>query len=140
MSNSDRLRVEDLMTTAVIAVKARDSMARAMENLRLADVRHLPVVDDKEHVIGVLSNRDLFRSPPPPGQTLRVADVMTRMVVTVTPDTPAHEAAELMLERKIGSLPVINDEEKLVGVITETDFLQVAYQALLGKRIRRRVD
>ena len=55
---------------------------------------------------------------------------MTRTVFTVCPDAPASEAAARVLEHKVGSLPVVDEDEELVGVITETDLLRVAHQAL----------
>jgi CBS domain-containing protein len=62
---------------------------------------------------------------------------MTRGVRIVRPSTPAAEAAALMIELKIGALPVIGEGEQLVGVITETDFLAVAHQALSGMPLDR---
>jgi CBS domain-containing protein len=125
------LRVSDLMSTAVISVKASDTLDHARTTMEVADIRHLPVVDDKFHVVGVLSNRDLLRAASRRGAAkLRVGTLMTREVVTVHPRTGAAEAAARMLERKIGSLPVVGEDEILVGVVTETDFLRLAERAL----------
>lgn len=126
-----RLSVEDLMSTAVIALHASDTVGRVREEMAIAEIRHIPVIDDKNHVIGIVSNRDLHRAAQAHAPR-RVADVMTRQPCTVRPSTPAAEAAAIMIERKIGSLPVVGDDEQLVGVITETDFLAVAHQALSG--------
>ena len=63
--------------------------------------------------------------------------MMTRAVRTVRATTPAHEAATLMIEQKIGCLPVVGEDEQLVGIITETDFLEVAARALRGAEIGR---
>jgi CBS domain-containing protein len=65
---------------------------------------------------------------------------MTRDVTTVRPDTPASDAATILLERKIGSLPVVNSDGQPIGIVTETDFLQVARRALLGKMPERLTD
>lgn len=126
-----QLRVSDLMTTAVVTVKASELLTHAQAQMQLLDVRHMPVVDDRAHVIGILSNRDVFRSPAHRTKR-RIADVMTRPVLTVRPETSACHAVELMLQYKIGALPVIGPEEQLVGVITETDLLRVAHEALGG--------
>jgi CBS domain-containing protein len=126
--------VGEMMTTALITMKARDKIQSADLDMRLAGIRHLPVVDDRNHVIGILSNRDLARAL---GQrdaaTLVVADIMSRHVFTVGADTPAAEAAELMIEHKIGALPVVGDEEQIIGLVTETDFLEIARRALSGE-------
>lgn len=126
-----RLTVEDLMSTAVIALHAGDTVGRLREEMDLADIRHIPVIDDRNHVIGIVSNRDLHRAPHA-ASPRRVSDVMTRAVRTVRPSTPASEAAAILIDEKIGSLPVIGDDEQLVGVITATDFLAIAHQALNG--------
>jgi len=131
-----RMTVEDLMSTAVIALRASDTVGRVREEMELAEIRHIPVIDDRNHVIGIVSNRDLHRAAKAHAPR-RVADVMTRDVRTVRPSTPAAEAAEIMLELKIGSLPVVGDEQQLVGVITESDFLAVAQQALAGLPLDR---
>ena len=125
------LRVTDLMSTAVLSVKENDTLPAADDTMKMADVRHLPVVDSHAHVVGVLSNRDVLaalgaRTRKPK----RVAEVMTRRVLTIHPNTPAGQAAAIMLQYKIGSLPVVDDEQQLVGVITETDLLRVAHLAL----------
>jgi CBS domain-containing protein len=130
----DTMTVADLMSPGPIALHERDAISAADLEMRLAGVRHLPVVDGRNHVVGILSNRDLFRAFGGGKKTRPVHEIMTKSVVTVHEEMPAHEAAELMLERKIGALPVIGDGEQLVGIVTETDFLQVAYRALVGGR------
>jgi len=129
------MTVDTLMTTAVISLHASDTVHRAREEMANASIRHIPIVDGANHVVGVISNRDLSRAP---AERTALGQIMSTDVQTVRPGTPAHEAASLMLELRIGSLPVVNDEEELVGVITETDFLQVARQALEGAPLLQR--
>lgn len=124
------LRIEQLMTTGVIAVRDSDSISKAEGEMRQADIRHLPVIDEGHRVIGILSNRDLLAHH---GATKRVGAVMTREVLTVRPEMPAFRAAEVMRDRKLGSLPVVSDDGVLVGIVTETDFLGVAANALQGR-------
>ena len=125
------LRVSDLMATAVLSVKGSDAIEVAEETMHAAGIRHLPVVDDRFHVVGILSNRDLLPMAGKRGAAKRrVGEIMTHQVVTVRPSTPAAEAAAKMLQFKIGSLPVVGEDEVLVGVITETDFLRLAHRAL----------
>lgn len=129
------LTVSDLMTTALVTVHERETISVADFNMKLAAIRHLPVVDDKRHLVGILSNRDFLREL---GRTGRkeapVHEVMTKRVVTVRPEQRAHEAAALMLEHRIGALPVIGERGQLVGLLTETDFLRLAHEALGGVR------
>jgi CBS domain-containing protein len=122
------IRVEDLMSTAVIAVKASDALDLARDQMEVAGIRHLPVVDEHQQVVGILSNRDLLRAGPKG----RVGEHMTTQVVTVLGSARAADAAARMQELKIGSLPVVGEDQRLVGIITETDFLGVAWRALCG--------
>jgi len=123
------MNVDTLMTTAVIALRASDTVHRAREEMANASIHHIPITDGKNHVVGVISDRDLVRAH---SERMPLGEIMSRNVRTVRPTTAAHEAATLMLDLRIGSLPVVNDEEELVGVITETDFLAVAQRALQG--------
>ena len=133
MKASRRLTVEDLMSTAVISVRASDSLSTAAETMQLAEIHHLPVVDDHQRVVGLLSDRDVRSLLSGNGKKHHsVAEAMTRVVRTVRPEAGAHHAAELMLDLKINSLPVVADDGHLVGVITATDFLSLAHDALLG--------
>jgi CBS domain-containing protein len=125
--------VEDFMSTAVITMKETDALSAAQIEMKMAEIRHLPVVDHRGHVVGVISDRDILRNLTKlDGQPVPVAQIMSRRVWTVLPSLPAAEAATMMLTRKIGCLPVVGDDEQLVGIITESDFLKIAEQALLG--------
>lgn len=127
------LRIEELMTTGVIALKESHTVGQAAEEMRIADIRHLPVVDEHHRVVGIVSDRDLLRSMAGPKGKQRITEVMTRDVLTVKPEMPAYRAAEIMLDKKIGSLPVVGDDGVMIGIVTETDFLAVAHKALHGK-------
>ncbi|MCC6552786.1 MAG: CBS domain-containing protein [Polyangiaceae bacterium] len=142
MKRKNKHVVEDFMSSAVISLKETDTLRNAEFEMNVAEIRHIPVVDKGNHVVGVVSQRDVLRAvgKAVPGAPLPVAEVMSRNVETVRPTTPAHEAAAIMMERKIGCLPVVGEDEQLVGIITETDFLHVAEQALRGAGFSRSDD
>lgn len=129
-----RRRVRDVMTTEVATLRPDDPLAVADDVMRLGRIRHLPVLDADGVLVGLVSHRDLLRSarlaPERSGRgaprshlkTLRVADVMTRDVVVAAPDDTLREAAAVMLHRKLGCLPVVENDE-LVGILTEADFV-----------------
>ena len=124
-------RVSDLMTTALITVRERDALTHAEAEMKLGGIRHLPVLDERQNLVGILSNRDLLGAlAKAHGRAVPVAEVMTRDVVTISSRAPARKAAAIMLERKIGSLPILGEEGQLVGLVTETDFLRLAYELL----------
>lgn len=127
------LTVSDLMTTQLITVNASEPIKEARAEMDIGVVRHLPVVDDRGRLVGVVSDRDLLTSK----RGHRVADVMTRDVITTRPDAPAAEAASVMLDHKISSVLVVNDDQLLVGMITQTDYLELARRALLGLPLER---
>ncbi|MGQ9689427.1 MAG: CBS domain-containing protein [Desulfobaccales bacterium] len=127
------MKVKDLMVKEVATLDVDDELSLANDIMRLGRIRHLPVVSG-DNLVGIISERDLFRSSLAQAlgyrnqetrevmKTLRIKDVMVKEVVTVTPDTELLEAVSLMVRRKIGCLPVVQDN-KLLGLITETDIL-----------------
>lgn len=130
------LTVGDLMSTALVTVRASEPVSEALAEMELGVIRHLPVVDDHGRLVGLLSERDLHIANH--GKRMpRVAELMTREVVTIRPEAAAHRAAELMLEYKIGSVAVVDEANTLIGIVTATDFLDLARRALLGQSLER---
>jgi CBS domain-containing membrane protein len=132
----NELRVSDLMTTALITVHAHEMVTSAHAEMQVGVIRHLPVVDDRGRLVGVLSDRDILRARGT-RPAKRISEVMTRDVVTVRPEAPASQAATIMLDEKIGSVLVVEDEGTLVGVVTQTDYLELARRSLLGLPLER---
>lgn len=129
------LFVRDLMTREVASLQRNDELSVADDVMRLGRIRHMPVFDeDTGELCGIVSQRDLFRGALVRAfgygtaaqrrlmKTIAVKEVMSTQLVTTTPDTPAAEAARVMLEHKVGCLPVIEDG-KLAGILTEGDFV-----------------
>jgi CBS domain-containing protein len=130
----EHTHVSDLMTTAVITMKPDDTLDAADAEMKLAGIRHIPVVDDRNHLVGILSDRDILRELHRRGsKKLSVREIMTKRVHTIREGAPAYEAARIMLEFKISAVPVLGRDQQLVGVVTETDFLRVAHDALGGE-------
>jgi CBS domain-containing protein len=129
------LRVRDVMTAEVTTLKRNDKLTLADDIMHLSRIRHLPVLDDDgAELVGIVSQRDLFRGALAKalgyGQsaqrkimdTLVAKELMTTDVVTTGPDTSLVEAARVLVERKIGCLPVV-ENGRLVGILTEGDFV-----------------
>ena len=127
------MKVKDIMVKEVATLDINDELSLANDIMRLGRIRHLPVVDGPR-LVGIISERDLFRSSLAHAlgygnkdtreimKTLHIKDVMEQQVITVSPDMDLSDAVALMVERKIGCLPVVQDN-KLLGLITETDIL-----------------
>lgn len=130
------LRVSDLMSTDLITADASETVKEAHADMQVGVIRHLPVLDERRRLVGMLSDRDVLRVVGAK-RNGKVADIMTREVVTIRPEAPAHEAARMMLDLKISSLPVVDDDGTLIGVVTQTDYLELARRALLGISLER---
>jgi ribosomal subunit interface protein len=114
------MRLADIMTPRVVTIKASEPASAAWTRMRRRGIRHL-VVTDMGAVAGVVSERDLGgRSGAAQRRGRTVGSMMTRSVVTVSPDVTVRDAAELMRSKLIGSLPVMEGEE-LAGIVTATD-------------------
>lgn len=132
------MRVAELMTRTVVTIRGDTTATTAWALMKVRRVRHLPVVDDRGRVVGIVSDRDLTRSPFTPtraGQPvptgLLVERIMTAVVISVRPDDDVAEAARLMCEHKIGALPVV-DHGRLVGILSEVDLLRMLSQPPRG--------
>jgi acetoin utilization protein AcuB len=112
--------VADRMSKSPQTASPRDTLAEADAKMHGGNFRHLPIVVDGK-LVGMLSDHDVRQHQGHLKDT-RVTGAMTDNPITVTPATSMEEAAEIMLERKIGALPVV-ENEKLVGMITTTDIL-----------------
>lgn len=113
------MKVCDWMTRNVVTIDEAADLPEALTLMDAHDVRHLVVVDDRR-VLGVVSERDLL---PHLDEKVQVGEIMTKKVLGVSPAVSVSWAADLMLRNKIGCLPVLEDGEKLVGIITESDVL-----------------
>ena len=129
--------VSELMSNDVLTIAANAPLSQASAEMRLGRVRHLPVVDGKGKLVGLLSHLDVMKTLLR-GKGTQVADAMSVRLVTLREDALAADAAKLMRSRKVGSMPVIDAKGRLVGLLTEADFVDVAEQALRGKPLGRR--
>ncbi|NOX60463.1 MAG: CBS domain-containing protein [Chloroflexi bacterium] len=135
--------VQDAMTPNPVAVSPNASVLEISELLQEHRFRRVPVVDDDGHLVGIVSQRDVLAASPAITSTLpawerrqfmariKARFVMSRPVLAVTRDCPIEEASRILLERKFGSLPVV-EEGKLVGIITETDIFRTLVNMLSG--------
>lgn len=128
------MRVKEWMSPSLTTAAPNTSVSEARELMRRKTIRHL-LVTEGERLVGIVTDRDIRLNLPSPATSLSVweinylltkltvGDVMTKFVITVEPGRPIEEAARLMLEHRIGALPVVEDG-LLVGILTETDLLR----------------
>jgi acetoin utilization protein AcuB len=135
--------VEDRMTSDPVTITTNTSLKDALELVRSKSFRHLPVLDEDGGLVGIVTEKSLVYASPTPTTTLsifevdyilsriRVGQVIQGSVITVGPDLPIEEAARVMIDHRIGCLPVVEDE-KLVGIISDTDIFRVFVEGLGG--------
>ena len=130
------MKVKDLMRTNVVTLHSSDMLSVAEDIMTMGRIRHLPVVDAKNHVTGIVTQRDLYKAAISSvlefdrakehewlGK-VRVGDVMTKEVTLIAAEAGVVEAVDKMVTAKIGCLPVADEDGKLVGLLTETDCLR----------------
>jgi acetoin utilization protein AcuB len=117
--------VRERMSEHPVTIEPESSALSALGIMQYHHLRHLPVVDAGSHIVGILAERDLLLAA---GRYLHagmeVTEVMSHKVQTVRPDTSLGEAARLMADLKIGSLPVVDEDGLIVGIITESDLFR----------------
>lgn len=135
--------VGERMKYPVITVPPTMPINEALNLMRSEHIRRAPVIKNGK-LVGIVSAKDLLNASPSPVTSLsiwemnyllsqiKVQDVMTKKVLTVTEDTPIEEAAKIMADNKVGGLPVLRNN-KVVGIITETDLFKI-FLELMGAR------
>ncbi len=128
------MKVREIMVTEVVTLHVDEELSLASDIMNLARIRHLPIVEG-ELLVGIISQRDLFKASLASVmgydyaetrdhlKSVAIREAMVKEVIIVDPDTEIQEAGRIMLEKKIGCLPVVRDK-RLVGMVTETDILR----------------
>jgi len=131
------------MTPDPITITTDTSLKEALDLVRSKPFRHLPVLDENGKLVGIVTEKSLVYASPTPTTTLSVFEVdyilsRTKIgqivhdpVITVKPDLPIEEAARVMVDHRIGCLPVVEDD-KLIGIISDTDIFRVFVEGLGG--------
>jgi acetoin utilization protein AcuB len=132
------------MSSPVVTATPDTPFQDALKLMRDGRFRRLPVVNKKGKLVGIVSERDLLYASPSPATSLsvweityllsriHVQEIMTEEVITTTPDTPIEDAAHLMADNKVGGLPVVDEDNRVVGVITETDIFKTFVEMFAG--------
>ena len=136
--DAERRKVAEIMQTEVATLAPGEGLDLADDVMRLGRVRHMPVLDGGR-LVGLVSSRDLLAASLTKSlefdpsarrafmRSIEVSEVMSRTLVTVGPEATLREAAVLLLENRIGCLPVVDEGATLLGLITETDLLKAAF-------------
>lgn len=131
------MKVKDYMTTSVFTVGMDKKMLIVREIMNWANIRHVPVVDADHRLVGMISHRDVLRASLSGLQleceadqrhhlgSIEIDDVMCKNVQTIDAEAPIQAAARLMRSGQYGCLPVVDNKNRLLGIITEHDLLEL---------------
>lgn len=137
------VKIMDVMTTEVVAVKATDTMDRVSLIFNSREIHHIPVVNPENKVVGIISKTDyhklehgftLFRSKESQAyneaimRSLLASDAMTKQVVTLLPTESISVAVDIFRENLFHAIPVVDEQQKLVGILTTYDLLNYAFR------------
>lgn len=132
----EKTKVSEWMTKNVITTRRNTSISSAHQVMRENNVRRLPVVEDGK-LVGIITIGDVREASPSDATTLSIWElnylwaqltverVMSRKLHTVKADSLMLDAAEMMLEHKVSGLPVLNENDELIGIITESDIFRM---------------
>jgi len=135
--------IKDRMTRDPVVIRTSTNLKEALDMVRSNPFRHLPVLDEEDKLVGIVTEKSLVYASPTSSTTLSVFEVdyilsRTKIgqiiqgdVITVAPDLPVEEAARVMIDHRIGCLPVVKDG-KLVGIVSDTDIFRVFVEGLGG--------
>jgi acetoin utilization protein AcuB len=132
------MKVSQYMSRAVLTVTPETEFHRALDLMRSRNVHHLPVVDGGR-VVGIVAERDLLLAAANFGSSeVPVGEIMSGPAVCVAESALLKDAARLLVEKHIGSLPVLDSKNALVGIITETDIFKIAAGMLRARPADRK--
>ena len=129
--------VKAWMSQNPITIKSGSTLPDAYEIMKEYNIRRLPVVDNEDRLIGIIARSDVREAQPSDATTLSIYElnyllakltvdkIMTKKVLTVKPETSVAEAARIMLDYKVGGLPVVDEQNHIVGIITESDIFRL---------------
>jgi acetoin utilization protein AcuB len=151
-------KAEDIMTEDVVCLEEQDKLCKAMKAMQKGKFRHVPIVDKERRLVGIVSDRDILRhlpmcgkpheiqqgvfrsrlfhvDPEDPSLELLLRRIMTRDAAHVLPTCSFYKAVKILDEMKISCLPVVDEDKKLLGIVTVTDVMRglLAAYALTAK-------
>ena len=135
------LPIRDLMIRKVVSVCISEPFSAVYEKMENHHIRHLPVVDENGQLIGIITQRDLFRAHPPREtedgwvynldelNRLSIKHFMTRDPVTLKPEQTLHDALDIFVRDKYGAIPVITPDKQVAGIVSHSDLLRYFLKA-----------
>lgn len=136
-------KIKEIMTRDVETVTPNTPVRQVAERMRNDDIGSFPVVDESDRVLGTITDRDIVCRVVSEGlepATTMVSEVMTKNVATCREDQTIEEAARLMEERQIRRIPVLDEDDRLVGLITMGKIAKIEDEELSGEVLKEVVQ
>ena len=122
------MRAKDVMNTKIFILNENDNILQASNFMGKERIRNLPVVDKQNKLIGLVTLREIVDALTRGEKNQSIGDIMITEVKAIEPETPLKGVIEVMIVNRFGSLPVVDKERKLLGMITELDLLKELYE------------
>ena len=136
--------VQEMMSRNVVTIDPNDALLRVHDLMTAHQIRHLPVLEDND-LVGIVTHQDLFKAcmlsilgvgenyQRAFSHTPQVKDIMSPLMITISPETPVMEAADIIIQQEIGCLPVVVGS-RMIGIVTKTDLLRDQHDIRSDKR------
>jgi len=136
------ITIDEFMTSDPYTLRENDSLNDARAIMTEKNIRHIPITNSDQHLLGLITQRDILaatdpsskqqtKSAPHEGDTdIKLSEIMIQDVSTIHTSAPLRQAAIYIQSHKYGCLPVVNDNDCLVGIITDSDFIDIAINLL----------
>ena len=121
------MRVKDVMNAEIFILHEEDDIFQASNFMKKERIRNLPVVDERNRLVGLITLREIVDAITEGSKKKLVGDIMIREAKAIGPDTPLKGAIEVMIINKFGSMPIVDSNRKLLGMISELDLLKKLY-------------
>ena len=119
--------VKDVMNTDPYLLYEEDTILSASKFMKQERIRNLPVVDKEKKLVGLITLREIISTFSTNPDKISVRDAMIKLITSVNPDISLQSAIEIMILNKYGCLPVVDENKKLIGMLTEADLLKTLY-------------
>ena len=123
-----KMYVKDIMDTEPYLLYEEDTILQASKFMQEEKIRNLPVIDKDKKLIGLITLREIINTVFTNPSKILVKDAMLKQVTSIKPDIELRDAIEIMMTNKYGCLPVIDNDKKLIGIITESNLLKILYK------------
>ncbi len=121
--------VKSIMTTKLITVKPSDTLSHVRQIFMTNSIHHLPVTDSSGRLVGIITTYDMWKNEIAPAEysTIMVMDIMTIRIAKISPTDKIGTAAEIFLDNRFHALPIVDEDNFLLGIVTSHDVLKYEY-------------